>query len=52
MDFIIESKIEKYSLEYPQILFKNFRTMLVKDKEGIFIDENTIRIGSDEYILK
>jgi hypothetical protein len=50
---IIESRISTYTMSYPDIRFKDFGPDIVmEDENGIFIDENTIRIGSSEYIKK
>lgn len=41
-----------YSLDYPNILLKDFNTILEKDETGTFINEETLRIGNNEYILR
>ena len=50
---IIESRISAYTMSYPNISFKDFGPRSVmKDETGVFVDENTIRVGSSEFIKK
>ena len=50
---IIESRISSYTMSYPNISFKDFGPRSVmEDKTGVFVDENTIRISSSEYVKK
>ena len=47
---IISSRTSTYSLNYPSIQFKSFGTKsTAEDATGNFIDENTFRVGSEEY---
>lgn len=48
---IISIRNSTYSLNYPKIQFKAFgTTATAADTTGVFIDENTFRVGSEEYI--
>ena len=52
-DYIWDKRVSTYTLNYPKIHFKDFGPdSVVEDKDGEFIDENTIRIGGNEYIRK
>ena len=47
---IIKRKTSTYTLNYPNIQFKAFGTGATdKDATGIFMDENTFRVGNNEY---
>ena len=48
---IISKRNSTYSLNYPNIQFKAFGNKSTDaDATGIFIDENTFRVGNNEYI--